>query len=115
MQAQLECYKRSIPMLMKSQNIHREPIYMRLCRYTVRINRIDDSGNTIAQKRKIGRAEVKAMRFQGRRRASVWCRSRTKLLKCFSIPWRRDTITFSRLLLASVIEIGEHTSELQSP
>ena len=52
-------------MLMKSQNLHRESIYMRLCRYTVRINRIDDSGNTIAHKRKIGRAEVKAMRFQG--------------------------------------------------
>ena len=77
--------------------------YMRLCRYTVRINRLDDGGNTIAHGRKIERAEVKAMRFQGRRRASVWCRSRMELLKCFSISWRRDTITVSRLLLASVI------------
>ena len=87
------------PVLMKSQNIHRKPIYMGLCRYTVRVNRIDDSGNTIAHKRKIETAEVKAMRFQGRRRASEWCRSRMELLKCFSIPWRRDTITLSRLLL----------------
>jgi hypothetical protein len=54
----------------------------------------------MAGKKERAKAKAKAMGLQSMRRASMWCGSRMELLKCFSVPSRRDTHHVIEILIS---------------